>query len=97
MLHFFVTYRLIFFKKVYYHIVMIINSKLEVDHDILKNIPSQNRPNRILYIAHVTAKLRCSAVMVLAKLHHKVCCLKWPKTTPNHTVNPLNYGCCFLG
>ena len=36
-------------KKTYYHIVMIINSKLEIDHDILKNIPSQNRPNRTLY------------------------------------------------
>ena len=36
-------------KKTYYHIVMIINSKLEIGHNILKNIPSQNRSNRTLY------------------------------------------------
>ena len=29
-------------KKTYCHIVMVINSKLVIDHDILKNISSQN-------------------------------------------------------
>ena len=34
----------------HYHIVMIVNSKLEIYHDILKNIRSQNRPHHTLYI-----------------------------------------------
>ena len=49
-LHFFIT-QVIFFLKKYYHIVVIINSKLEIGHDILKNIPSKNRSNHTLYIA----------------------------------------------
>ena len=31
----------IYFKKTYYHIVMIMNSKLEIGHDIFNNIPSK--------------------------------------------------------
>ena len=31
------------------HIVIIINSKLEIGHNILKNVQSQNRLNRTLY------------------------------------------------
>ena len=50
-----------FYWKTYCHIVIInINSKLEICHDILKNIPSQNQPYRTLFIAP----------------HRKVQCLK---------------------
>ena len=35
----------------YCHIVMIINSKLVIDHDILQNILAKYRPNRTFYIA----------------------------------------------
>ena len=31
----------IYFLKAYYHIVMIMNSKLEIGHDIFNNIPSK--------------------------------------------------------
>ena len=55
---------------------MIINCKLEIGHDILKKIPSQNRLNHSLYTAHVTVKLRCNMVIVLAKPRHKRQCLK---------------------
>ena len=67
---------------------MIINSELEFGRDILKNIPSQNRPNRTLILRnkYVTAKLGCGVIMILAKLHRKVRCLKWPKTAPDCTV-----------
>ena len=67
-------------KKNYYHIVMIINSKLEIDYDILKNISSQIIPCTPHQTAHVIAKLEYSVVMVLVKPHRKVWCLQWLKT-----------------
>ena len=51
---------------------MIINSKLEIDYDILKNISSQIIPCTPHQTAHVAAKLGYNAVMVLVKPHHKV-------------------------
>ena len=60
-------------KKTYHHIVMVINSKLVIDHDILKNTSSQNWPYHALYTAHVTIKLRCGAVMAWPS-HTTKCC-----------------------
>ena len=77
---------------------MVINCKLVIDHDILKNISTQNRlfahftPH---YIAHVAIKLRCCTIMVLAKLHIKVLCKKWPKIALKriaNTLSTLRYG-----
>ena len=45
----FFCYKGYIFFETYYHIVMVINSKLLISHDILKNILIQNQPKRTLY------------------------------------------------
>ena len=60
----------------YCHIVMVINSKLLIGHDIFEKYTKSKatKPHFIHQTAHVTAKLRCGIVKVLAKLHGKVLC-----------------------
>ena len=65
-----------FFFETYCHIVMVINSKLLIGHDIFEKYTKSKatKPHFIHQTAHVTAKLRCGIVKVLAKLHGKVLC-----------------------
>ena len=57
------------YKLTYCHIIMIINSKLVIGYDILKNISTKNWPSHTFvqctkphHIAHMTPKLRYGAV-----------------------------------
>ena len=77
-----VLYVLLFFGiyiyiKTYRYIVLVINSKLVIGYDILKNILAQNQPNCTLYTTlyrTCDCKLRCGVVIVLGKLHCKIRC-----------------------
>ena len=63
--------------KTYRYIVLVINSKLVIGYDILKNILAQNQPNCTLYTTlyrTCDCKLRCGVVIVLGKLHCKIRC-----------------------
>ena len=76
---------------------MIINSKLEIGYAILKkySIPKLTKSHLIHQtISHLTCdykiKVRCDAVMVLAKPYRKMWYLKWPKIAANRTANTPN-------
>ena len=69
-------YIYIYIFETYCHIVMVINSKLLIGHDIFEKYTKSKatKPHFLHQTAHVTAKLRCGIVKVLAKLHGKVLC-----------------------
>ena len=55
---------------------MVVNSKLLIGYDIFEKYTKSKatKPHFLHQTAHVTAKLRCGIVKVLAKLHGKVLC-----------------------